>query len=246
MRVDLSRHLVWLTRGRDWGFRFLSLGPFSLELAQKAYQVVFGENGYGDREVVGWTMKCGEHVYQFVAYRFNDCRQSWKDIAGRVIPHEMIVVNEGDGIQCSRDELMDCVRPFYAQQFLKKNEDVLRLSNCPFELRTVSSAEANDKHIITLREPYGQGEEKHRFGWRYVCWGLILALLGYIVVAFSHRGEPTNGAVVRHANMVRCSGHPCVVGPETNQVTRQRLSGEFNKSNTIEKVSKDGAGVNAN
>ena len=151
MSVSLPEHLIWLTRGRDWGFRFLSMGPFSPELVDELYKKVFGENGDGAKEAAGTiTIAHGEQVYHYAAYRFYDQCHEWRDVAGRAIPHEMIVVHESARIECSAKELMDCVRPFYARQFVKKNEEVELLSNCLFDLRMGTVTRAKEECNIKI------------------------------------------------------------------------------------------------
>ena len=74
-------NLIWATRGRIWGFRFLLNGGFSDPLAK--YEEAF--SGVGDEpEVVHRT---GE----LVALRFPD-PLSREDAAGRVIPHDFVVL----------------------------------------------------------------------------------------------------------------------------------------------------------
>jgi hypothetical protein len=72
--------LIWATRGKNWGFRFLRDGGFEDPLPR--YDAAFDGLGLGDTACrrIGMT----------VAVRFPDpaCR---RDSAGRVIPHEFVV-----------------------------------------------------------------------------------------------------------------------------------------------------------
>lgn len=72
--------LIWATRGRDWGFRFLRTGGFGDPLP--IYGEVFA--GVDDQE------QFCRHVGDKVALRFLD-PESRKDAAGRVIPHDFVV-----------------------------------------------------------------------------------------------------------------------------------------------------------
>lgn len=72
---------IWATRGRIWGFRFLRDGGFKDPLP--VYDDVF--SGIEDEPEV-----C-RHVDQKVALRFPDPERR-KDVAGRVIPHEFVVL----------------------------------------------------------------------------------------------------------------------------------------------------------
>ena len=72
--------LIWATRGRSWGFRFLLAGglPDPLQLYEQAFL------GASDGPTV-WQNTAGS-----VALRFPDpCGR--RDSAGRVIPHDFVV-----------------------------------------------------------------------------------------------------------------------------------------------------------
>ena len=73
--------LIWATRGRTWGFRFLLDGGFADPLL--VYDEVFA--GVADEPQV-----C-RRVADRVALRFPD-PEGRQDIAGRVIPHEFVVL----------------------------------------------------------------------------------------------------------------------------------------------------------
>ncbi|MEU4419647.1 hypothetical protein AB0F81_03415 [Actinoplanes sp. NPDC024001] len=72
--------LIWATRGRTWGFRFLLKGGFEDPLPE--YDAAF--SGAGDDPEI--CHRAGARV----ALRFPD-PQGRKDAAGRVIPHEFVV-----------------------------------------------------------------------------------------------------------------------------------------------------------
>lgn len=88
--------LIWATRGRSWGFRFLLDAGFEDPLAE--YERAF--TGLSD-VIPAWRRE-GEHV----ALRFPD-PGGRRDVAGRVIPHEFVVFGDlagavgsvGEGIQ---------------------------------------------------------------------------------------------------------------------------------------------------
>ena len=74
--------LIWATRGRSWGFRFLESGGHADPLP--AYEAAFaGDDGPRTCHRAGDT----------VAVRFPD-PQGRRDAAGRVIPHEFVVTGE--------------------------------------------------------------------------------------------------------------------------------------------------------
>ncbi len=77
-------HLIWATRGRNWGFRFLLDAGLSDPLS--GYERAFAEL---PDEPAAWR-RSG----QVVAVRFPD-PGGRRDAAGRVIPHEFVVFGDG-------------------------------------------------------------------------------------------------------------------------------------------------------
>lgn len=74
-------NLIWATRGRSWGFRFLLDGGYAdpLDAYEQAY------TGTGDAESM--CLRVGDQV----ALRFPD-PDGRRDHAGRVIPHDVVVM----------------------------------------------------------------------------------------------------------------------------------------------------------
>lgn len=85
MSLDGSplEQLIWATRGRSWGFRFLLNGGHADPLI--AYERVFAEIG---NEPTAWRRVGGT-----VALRFPD-PEARRDASGRIIPHEFVVVGD--------------------------------------------------------------------------------------------------------------------------------------------------------
>ncbi|KAB7740315.1 hypothetical protein GA707_19345 [Nostocoides sp. F2B08] len=75
--------LIWATRGRTWGFRFLLDGGWRDPLAE--YERAFSEAS--DRRIA-WHRTGGT-----VAVRFPD-PQGRRDASGRVIPHEFVAIGD--------------------------------------------------------------------------------------------------------------------------------------------------------
>ena len=73
-------NLIWATRGRTWGFRFLLDGGFEDPLS--VYERAF--SGFGEDEEL-WR-----RVDESVALRFPD-PEGRRDRAGRTIPHDFVV-----------------------------------------------------------------------------------------------------------------------------------------------------------
>lgn len=72
--------MIWATRGRTWGFRFLRTGGFEDPLP--VYEAAFADIGSGPRAI--------HRVGETLAVRFPD-PGGREDSAGRLIPHEMVV-----------------------------------------------------------------------------------------------------------------------------------------------------------
>lgn len=85
--------LIWATRGRSWGFRFLLDGGLPDPLPE--YERVFA--GIED-EPTAWRRAAGK-----AALRFPD-PDGRRDAAGRVIPHEFVVPEDlAKGIESAED-----------------------------------------------------------------------------------------------------------------------------------------------
>lgn len=100
--------LIWATRGRDWGFRFLRDGGCKDPLDQ--YDTVFSAAGSQESIVIS--------VRGCIGLRFQD-PLGRKDHAGRVIPHEFVLwggLAEGiDSVDAGRDIVWPLVEAEYAE-----------------------------------------------------------------------------------------------------------------------------------
>jgi hypothetical protein len=91
----LPKGLIWATRGRTWGFRFLLDGGLSDPLLE--YERVFADLGDDPRAC--------SRVAGKVALRFPD-PLGRRDVAGRVIPHDFVVSGDvASNIQSVEDGL---------------------------------------------------------------------------------------------------------------------------------------------
>lgn len=101
--------LLWATRGRSWGFRFLRSGGAEDPLL--AYDELFDAVDDQQPEVF---RRLGDRV----ALRFPDPEQR-TDAAGRTIPHEFVLSGkEADGISSleeGRKQIWPLVAPQYAE-----------------------------------------------------------------------------------------------------------------------------------
>ena len=102
--------LIWATRGRSWGFRFLLTAGFEDPLPE--YDAAFA--GAGDGPEI--CHRAGARL----ALRFPD-PLGRKDRAGRVIPHEFVVSGSlAEGIESVEDGLrVIWSRPGVADEFAR-------------------------------------------------------------------------------------------------------------------------------
>ncbi|NEK85107.1 hypothetical protein GCU60_04925 [Blastococcus saxobsidens] len=104
--------LIWATRGRTWGFRFLRDGGFEEPL--RVYDVAFSEIDDGP-EV--WARVSGTaELPEVVALRFPD-PLGRQDRAGRVIPHHFVVLPPLADEVCSIEDGRRLVWPLVAAHF---------------------------------------------------------------------------------------------------------------------------------
>jgi hypothetical protein len=89
----LPEGLIWATRGRSWGFRFLLDGGMPDPLLE--FERVFADLG---NEPTAWHRTAGK-----VALRFSD-PLGRRDAAGRIIPHDFVVSGDlANGIQSAEE-----------------------------------------------------------------------------------------------------------------------------------------------
>ncbi|MBF4553354.1 hypothetical protein ACUY3M_04565 [Corynebacterium suicordis] len=98
--------ILWATRGKDWGFRFLLDGGHSQPL--KMYSEAFG-NSHIRREL------CDVNK-EYTAVRFED-PEGRKDSAGRVIPHDFIVAGDMAQGVVSLEEAKKIIWPLVAEKY---------------------------------------------------------------------------------------------------------------------------------
>jgi hypothetical protein len=98
--------LIWATRGRNWGFRFLRDGGFPDPLPE--YDAAFARVGAGPNGIARVGMK--------VAVRFPDpCGR--RDSAGRVIPHELVLFPPLSNHVETVEDALQKVWPLVAEEY---------------------------------------------------------------------------------------------------------------------------------
>jgi hypothetical protein len=100
--------LIWATRGKSWGFRFIRDGGFAdpLPVYEEAFEGTEGRGEeYGRSAAV-------------VAFRFPD-PEGRRDEAGRVIPHDFVVfgpeAGDIDSVESGRDVIWPLVQDEYGR-----------------------------------------------------------------------------------------------------------------------------------
>ena len=105
---ELSKWLIWATRGRFWGFRFLLKGGLSDPL--RTYERAFA--GHDD------TPKTWRRAAGTVALRFPD-PLGRRDASGRVIPHEFVVFGDMAGEIESVEDGLRHIWPLVAEAYAR-------------------------------------------------------------------------------------------------------------------------------
>lgn len=101
-------NLIWATRGKSWGFRFLRSGGSADPLID--YDDVF----FGLDDQSQAFRRIGDRV----ALRFTD-PEARKDASGRPIPHEFVLRGEtAEGIS-SLDEGRETIWPLVADEYAR-------------------------------------------------------------------------------------------------------------------------------
>ncbi|NKY23128.1 hypothetical protein HGA03_10685 [Cellulomonas denverensis] len=111
--------MIWATRGRSWGFRFLRDGGFPDPLP--VYDAVFAAADPGPsalRRADGRAALSQPGVAGALALRFPD-PEGRRDRAGRVIPHEFVVFPPLADAIGSVDEGAVLVWPAVAQEYAR-------------------------------------------------------------------------------------------------------------------------------
>ena len=101
-------NFIWATRGRSWGFRFLLNGGYDDPLS--AYERAFA----GMQDELTACRRVGE----WVALRFLD-PLGRQDAAGRVIPHDFVVMealaDDIKSVDAGQEKIWPLIADIYAQ-----------------------------------------------------------------------------------------------------------------------------------
>lgn len=103
---DPVPRLIWATRGKSWGFRFLRSG--GLDDPLHAYEAAF--------DGVGGSTEALQQTGMTTALRFPD-PEGRRDAAGRVIPHEFVLFAPLSGSIDSVESGVGLVWPLVGEEF---------------------------------------------------------------------------------------------------------------------------------
>lgn len=101
-----SQSIIWATRGRSWGFRFLLRGGLPDPLLE--YERVIGQIG---EEPEAWGSRSGK-----IAVRLPD-PEGRKDASGRLIPHQFVVWGDLASSIASVDDARSFLWPLVADLY---------------------------------------------------------------------------------------------------------------------------------
>lgn len=150
-KVD-NNTFLWFTRGKSWGFRFLSK-PSGFSSAEKIYKKVF----LTDEDYFGYWkgfLSSGNRKVYYIACRCYDEKESISDEAGRRIPHELLILCEDQNQQEEfallswGPALMDRIREAYLERYDLESEEINEC-NIHFELDSEDLPTAEHPCIIT-------------------------------------------------------------------------------------------------
>ncbi|MBW6519388.1 MAG: hypothetical protein K0A99_00020 [Desulfoarculaceae bacterium] len=129
MQTLSLRNMLWSTRGKEWGFRFVHLPAFHPGQWEAIYQKIFGRDDRVPQRWYGLVSLSDGAEIKYVASRFFDPDATWKDGAGREIPHEILLdvgsipIEEVVG-RAWEYTVMNQVRDFYRDIYSKDSNEI--------------------------------------------------------------------------------------------------------------------------
>lgn len=156
--INLNK-LLWSTRGKEWGFRFLHIPLENSEHWSSIYHDIFSKDTHVPMRWWGAIIFPGGSSINYVACRCFDPNRKWKDAAGREIPHEMLIeVDDSLVEEIARTNwelpVLNCIRGCYQELYCKEAEEITPVSfNLSQEVLIVESRDKPypEKHDLDLR-----------------------------------------------------------------------------------------------
>lgn len=129
MQTLSLQNMLWSTRGKEWGFRFVHLPTFHPGQWEAIYQSIFGRDDRVPQRWYGLVSLSNGAEIKYVASRFFDPDATWKDGAGRKIPHEILldvgsIPFEEVVAQTWEYAVMNQIRDFYRDIYSKDSSAI--------------------------------------------------------------------------------------------------------------------------
>lgn len=222
MTLNIRDEVIWLTRGKNWGSRFLSSGPFSNDDALRVYDQIFSNSDeipYAGRGSIVWN---GKKEYRYFARRFYD--EDKRDGAGRRIIHEIIAVSRSRDLRRGVDTRVFCssVKEYYDGIFNIESEAVVTIGNTACVDFDVAEEDVENRDIVLNDENEKRlegisngGILTHRF---YGLLILAIALAVGAVIALRMMVGSDGGRVVSSTQRLRQSARGDSSGAFSNQM----------------------------
>lgn len=163
------KNMLWSTRGKEWGFRFVNQPEDYPDLSGQIYNSIFIKDDRVPLRCYGTASLPNGNVINYVASRFFDPDTTWKDIASRQIPHEIYldigVMPPKVLISCFWEyAVMNQLRNYYSVAYNKSAETIqpfqglgdeilLSCTPCPIEASRVDiqlSSQKIDQRNISI------------------------------------------------------------------------------------------------
>ncbi len=188
MIFNINKSIIWLTRGKKWGFRFLSTGPLSNDEAMVVYDQIFADNDAVPYAVHGKIYKGSCAKYYYVALRFYDDISKRCDESGRRIIHEIVVVTPfANGIiQIDADVHSFCsgVKEYYDSVFYNEYDEVGMVwpeLNVDFNIVNVDDGKMRNVVIQWNFRKDGCCGKRNEAQFSYVRIGIFLLALSLVI-----------------------------------------------------------------
>ena len=233
--MQVCNNFLWLTRGKTWGFRFLS-EPSGLPFVEAIYKFIFLK----DESRVGYWKGIILEKWHYVACRCYDDQAILNDAAGRRIPHEFLII-------CSPDEQNELVNKQWGPGVIEKTRayflqqyDSVEPQKCIIDFDLVTTTMSpNEEGSETIDVPFsciknkGAGVSKYKKYYRAFLLSVLFLLFAGCVLGllFCLTKKQQNNCCVQDI-------HPSIPLEQADVIANQEKSA--NESLTIPHASSTG------
>lgn len=191
-------NFLWMTRGKKWGFRFLSKCSLLAPVSETVYKAVFLHDDSRFGYWKGFVFLDGRRQ-PYVACRCYDSMIQ-RDEAGRRIPHDFLLLCSDEEFKCLsglawESLILEQVRGLYSDRYLCCANEV---TDCLIDFKVRLSSEIQPStSCATLNVPVSQSDRdtpspQRRFTGSY-WFPILLVCLGIGYVSVHHSGKPDLG-----------------------------------------------------